>query len=119
MSDRASVKLFLQELKQVIKIWPIFFVNRPQNSVQDLADLNITANSRRDIIAQLDIEDYCLGPEPETQYNGRELWVFGKIIKNQEIYIKLTIIKDTGKAICISFHKAVHPMAFIFKEQND
>ncbi|MNX70455.1 hypothetical protein D3C86_1017070 [compost metagenome] len=117
MPNKEAVKSFLQELKQVIKIWEIFFINRPKNSVQDLADLGITANSRKEIVAQLEAEDYSEGPEPETQFNGKELWIFGKTIKKQEIYIKLTISKITGGAICISFHKAEHPMKFPFKEQ--
>lgn len=119
MPNISTIKSFLQELKQAIKIWDVFFINRPKNSVQDLADLGITATSRREIIAQLEIEDYCEGPEPETQFNGKELWVFGKIIKKQLVYIKLTISKISGGAICISFHKAEHPMKFPFKEQTE
>lgn len=119
MSSKAAVKSFLQELKQIIKTWDIFFVNRPKNSVQDLADLGITANSRKEIIAQLEVEDYCEGPLPETQFNGKELWVFGKIVKKQEIYIKLTISRATGGAICISFHKAEYPLQFPFQEKNE
>ena len=117
MTTKSHVKSFLQELKQIITIWPIFYIDRPKNSIQHLADLGITANSREQIITQLKVEDYSLGPEPETQFNGKELWVFGKIIKDQEVYIKLTITSNTGKAICISFHKAKHPMVFPFKEQ--
>lgn len=119
MSSKAAVKSFLQELKQIIKTWDIFFVNRPKNSVQDLADLGITANLRKEIIAQLEVEDYCEGPLPETQYNGKELWVFGKIIKKQEIYIKLTISRATGRAICISFHKAEYPLQFPLQESTN
>lgn len=119
MSNKTAVKSFLQELKQVIKTWDIFFVNRQKNSIQDLADLGITANSRKEIISQLEIEDYSEGPKEETQFNGSELWVFGKIIKNQEVYIKLTISRNTNNAICISFHKAEHPMVFPYKEQTE
>ena len=116
MSDKAKVKSFLQELKQVIKIWEIFFINRPKNSIQDLADLGITANLRKEIIQQLKIEDYSEGSLQETQFGGTEMWVFGKVINSQEIYIKLTISRNTGGAICISFHKAEHPMVYPLKE---
>jgi len=119
MSQKTAVKSFLQELKQVIRTWDIFFINRPKNSVQDMADIGITANSRKEIIAQLEIEDYSEGPLPETQYNGAEMWVFGKTIKKQEVYIKLTISRNTNKAICISFHKAEHSMDFPFKEESN
>jgi hypothetical protein len=119
MSDKSTVRSFLQELKQIIKTWEIFYINRPKNNVQYLADIGITANSRKDIVAQLEVEDYSEGPEPETQFNGKELWVFGKTIKKQEIYIKLAISTITGGAICISFHKAEHPMKFPFKEKTE
>ena len=116
MTDKATVQSFLHKLKQIINIWDIVFVNRPKNSIQHLADLGITANSRKEIIFQLEIEDYNKGPLPETQYNGNDMWVFGRFVKKQEVYIKLTIIEETGKTICISFHKAEHPMEYPFKE---
>ncbi|OXA80630.1 Motility quorum-sensing regulator, toxin of MqsA [Flavobacterium aquidurense] len=117
MSHKATVTSFLQELKQIIKTWDIFFVDRAKNSIQDLADIGITANSRKQIITQLEVEDYSEGPLPETQFNGKELWIFGKIIKTQEVYIKLTLSKSTNNAICISFHKADHPIKFPYKNQ--
>lgn len=119
MSDKVKVKSFLQELKQLIKIWDIFFVNRPKNSVQNLADLGITANMRIEIILQLEVKDYSEGPLLETQFEGVEMWVFGKAINSQEIYIKLTISRNTGKAICISFHKSEYQMVFPLKELNE
>lgn len=118
MSDKLSVKSYLQELKQVIGIWGIIFSNRPKNSIQHLADLSITANMRKEIILNLKVEDYSEGPIEETQQGGTEMWVFGKVIKNQEIYIKVTISKITGSPVCISFHKAEFPMSFPFKNSN-
>jgi len=117
MSDRAKIKSFLQELKEIIKVWDVFFVNRPKNSVQNLADLGITANLRKEIIQQLEVEDYSEGPLQESQQGGDEMWIFGKIINSQDVYIKLTISK-TGGAICISFHKAEYVMIFPFKNQT-
>lgn len=116
MADKVIVKSFLQKLKQIIKIWGIIFSNRPKNSIQNLADLSITAKMREDIILNLDIEDYSDGPLEETQHGGTEMWVFGKTIKGQQIYIKLTISKITDQAICISFHKAEFTMEFPLKD---
>lgn len=116
MSDKLIVKSFLQELKQTIKIWGILFTNRPKNSIQHLADLSITANMREEIILQLEVEDYSQGPLEETQQGGSQMWVFGKVVKGTEIYIKLTISTVNGGAICISFHKAESQMGFPFKD---
>jgi len=118
MSDKLSVKSYLQELKQVIGIWGLIFTSRPKNSIQHLADLSITANMRKEIILNLEVNDYSEGPLQETQQGGTEMWVFGKIIKGREIYIKVTISKITGVPVCISFHKAETPMNFPFKNSN-
>src|SRR5690606_10999195 len=112
MADKSTVKTFLQELKQLIKVWGIFFSNRPKNSIQHLADLSITAKMREEIILNLAIEDYSEGPLEETQQGGTEMWVFGKTIKGHQIYIKLTISKTSERPICISFHKAEYPIGF-------
>lgn len=116
MADKAIVKSFLQKLKATINSIGIIFLNRPKNSIQALADLSITAKIREEIILNLKVEDYSEGPKKETQQGGTEMWVFGKIIKGQEIYIKLTISEFTGGAVCISFHRAELPMVFPFKD---
>jgi hypothetical protein len=40
------------------------------------------------------------------------MWVFGKIVRAQEIYIKITMGIAGGSAICISFHIAEFPMKY-------
>jgi hypothetical protein len=118
MVDKLIIKSFLQELRAIIKSLGIIFFNRSKNNVQNLADLNITAKMREEIILNLEVEDYSEGPLEETQQGGTEMWVFGKVIKGQQVYIKLTISKMTGGAVCISFHKAEFPMEFPLKNQN-
>lgn len=108
----------MQELKAIIKSLGIIFSNRPKNSIQNLADIGITAKMREEIILNLEVEDYNEGPLEETQQGGTEMWVFGKVIKDQQVYIKLTISKMTGGAVCISFHKAEHPMESPLKKLN-
>lgn len=108
----------MQELRAIIKSLGIIFFNRPKNNIQNLADLNITAKMREEIILNLEVEDYSEGPLEETQQGGTEMWIFGKVIKGQQVYIKLTISKMTGGAVCISFHKAEFPMEFPLKNQN-
>ncbi len=73
---------------------------------------------REEIILNLEVQDYSEGPLEETQQGGTEMWIFGKVIKGQQVYIKLTISKMTGGAVCISFHKAEYPMDFPLKNSN-
>ncbi|MDN3675612.1 type II toxin-antitoxin system MqsR family toxin [Flavobacterium branchiarum] len=110
-----EVKIFLSELKQFLKIWPIVFLHRPKNSLQNLADIGITAKRRLEIILDLEIEDYSQGPLSETQQNGTAMWVFGKVVKKTEVYIKLTVNKDSNHVICISFHIAEDTMNYPLK----
>jgi hypothetical protein len=49
---------------------------------------------------------------PEKLYAGADMWVFGKIVKEKEIYIKITMGFSGAKVICISFHFAEHPMKY-------
>lgn len=112
MASKFDVELFLKQLKQHLEIWQIVFINRPKNQLQTLADLEITAQKREEIIKNLTYKDYSEGPKPETQFTGGEMWIFGKKVKNQELYIKLTISNKTDNVICISFHKAEHPMKY-------
>ncbi|WP_158978585.1 type II toxin-antitoxin system MqsR family toxin [Cellulophaga sp. L1A9] len=118
MTDKSLIKSFLQELKAIIKSLGIIFSNRPKNSIQNLADLGITSKMREEIILNLEVQDYSEGPLEETQQGGTEMWVFGMVIKGQQVYIKLTISKMTGGAVCISFHKAEYPMGFPLKNPN-
>ena len=115
MANKSEANAFLRQFQQNTNIWSVIFVDRPKNSVQYLADIGITANSRETIISELQLEDYSQGPLPETQFGGKEMWVFGKEIEGQLIYIKLTISEVTSRCVCISFHKAEHSMEFPFK----
>lgn len=47
---------------------------------------------------------------------GADMWVFGVIIKRNEIYIKITLGLENSQVICISFHTAEHPLSFPFKK---
>ena len=44
-----------------------------------------------------------------------EMWVFGKDVKGQEVYIKITLGLPNSSTICISFHIAEHPMTYPLK----
>ena len=50
----------------------------------------------------------------DTLNHCGEMWVFGKDVKGQEVYIKITLGKGAS-ALCISFHIAEHPMNYPFK----
>ena len=84
-------------------------------NAQTLLDLEITPASREKIIKDLDVKDYSEGPIDDLLNKGAPMWVFGKKVKGEEIYIKITMGITGAKTICISFHIAEHEMKYPFK----
>jgi hypothetical protein len=64
-------------------------------------------------ILRLDSNNYVEGPQPDDKGRPGKVWVFGKVIEHEEIYIKLKM-GITGQPTCISFHIAEKPMNYPF-----
>jgi len=47
------------------------------------------------------------------------MWVFGKTIKEKEVYIKITMGVKDNSVICISFHLARHKMNYPLKQNKE
>jgi len=80
-----------------------------------LADLEITPKYREKVLSNLEITDYSKGPITDKMLRGVDLWVFGKRIKGQEVYIKITLGNANEKVLCISFHLAEYSMQYPIK----
>lgn len=109
-----EVEDFLREFKVKLKIWDILFYSRDKNR-QTLADLEITALYRKEIIENITSQDYSEGPLEEKMLQGAKMWVFGKTVKKKEVYIKITLGNENQPVVCISFHLAKHPMNYPLK----
>lgn len=116
MATRRDVEIFLKELKVKIEVFGILFLDDRGKNQQTLYDLEISPKQRKEIISKLSYEDYEDGPLEEKMRGILPLWVFGKIIKDKEIYIKLSMGSENNQAICVSFHIAEYPMDFPFKK---
>jgi hypothetical protein len=53
----------------------------------------------------------------EDFHGSKQMWVFGKEVKQREVYIKITMGFPGTSTICISFHISEHPMKYPFKKQ--
>ena len=84
-------------------------------NMQTLLDLDITPRQRKEIIMQLEVSDYVDGPLEDTLYKKGEMWVFGKEVKHNDVYIKIPKGLEGRGAFCISFHVAEHPLKYKFK----
>jgi len=108
---------FLRDFKVKKTIWSIAYENREKNR-QAIADLEITPSYRDKVIDQLHFTDYSEGPLEDEFFGRREMWVFGKDVKDIEVYIKITMGNENNPTICISFHVSEHPMNYPLKNNT-
>lgn len=116
MVSAEEVQLFLQDFKVKLGIWGVVFRDDRGKNAQTLLDLEITPAYREEILKALDIIDYCEGPKTEHLNGGSAMWVFGKMVKEQEVYIKITLGIAGAQVLCISFHVAEHKMKYPLKK---
>lgn len=115
MSTEATVICFLKDFKEKMKFWDVLFRDDRGKNTQALVDLELRPIERKAILEALEFEDYSEGPLEEKLYRGANMWVFGKIIKKKEVYIKITMGAMGSSVICISFHLAQHKMKYPLK----
>lgn len=115
---RIEVEVFLKDFFEKKKIWGIYFLDDRGKNFATLSALEIRPVDREQVLDSLVAEDFSAGPLPENWHGSKEMWVFGKAIKETEIYIKITLGAPGAKTICISFHIAEHPMSYPLKIQS-
>jgi hypothetical protein len=106
---------FLENFKEKMKIWDVLFRDDRGKNTQTLAELELRPNERKTILESLETKDYSEGPIDDRLYGGSTMWVFGKIVKQKEVYIKITMGIYGSNVICISFHLAQHKMHYPLK----
>jgi hypothetical protein len=115
MANRSEVEIFLNTFKAKMEVFDVVFLDRDKN-LRALIDLEITRVSRKELLKELNVEDYFRGPTKDVD-NGPSLWEFGRLLKQKEVYIKITIGAMNKPVICISFHLAERVIAYPFRKQ--
>lgn len=115
MTTKNEVESFLKSFKVKTGIFQIIFLDDRGKNAQALLDLEISPIKRKEVINNLKIEDYSEGPLEEKMRGILPMWVFGKMVKMQEVYIKISMGAENSKTICISFHPSEHPMNYPLK----
>lgn len=115
MASRQEVEKFLKELSVKIDVFGILFLDERGKNQQSLHDLEISPAKRKEIIQSIITEDYSEGPLDEKMRGILPMWVFGKEVRNKEVYIKISMGINDSSAVCISFHIAEHPMNYPLK----
>lgn len=115
MSTEKEVTVFLKDFKTKMSIWDVLFRDERGKNSQALIALELRPNERKTVLERLTFKDYSQGPVEEILYGGSDMWIFGKTIKKQEVYIKITLGAMGASVICISFHLAEHKMHYPLK----
>lgn len=116
MASKQEVEKYLREIKLKMEIFGILFLDDRGKNQQTLHDLEISPAKRKEIIGSWVVEDYSQGPLEEKMRGILPMWIFGKQIKNREVYIKVSMGIENNQAICISFHISEHPMNYPLKK---
>ncbi len=111
-----DVQLFLNQFHTKMKVFGIVYRDDRGKNQETLEKLEIIPSYRRVVIESLLSEDYVEGPVVDTLNKLGEMWVFGKDVKNREVYIKIMMPSTISKTICISFHLAEYPLEYPFKK---
>lgn len=108
-----DVRDFLLEFKQVATGGSGIDIVPRAETRPTLARLGLTKANLEEILLGLSVTDYCRGPEPDRDRPG-DLWIFGRTIEGQDVYIKLKVAQAGDKRIakCISFHFARYPLKY-------
>jgi hypothetical protein len=116
---RGKVRQFLLEFKRAVEENGVYLIPR-QVCIETLRRLQLTQRNLEEELLGLSVEDYSAGPEKDRDVPG-ELWIFGKQVGGQEVYVKIKLMTDeTGKnrAKCISFHTAERPLKYPLKSRR-
>jgi len=111
----STIQTFLSDFKAKKSIWGVLYRDDRGKNSQTLADLELRPVDRDNILDSLIPQDYCQGPLEEKLFGGSEMWVFGKEVKKNELYIKITLGITGAGVICISFHVAEYPLIYPLK----
>lgn len=105
MSMKGAVASFLNNFKEKMKIWDVLFRDDRGKNAKTLAELELRPIERKNVLEALE----------EKLYGGADMWIFGRIIKKKEVYIKIALGVANSGVICISFHLAEHKMNYPLK----
>lgn len=119
-AKQTEVKEFLLDVKNAILAGTErdlgWMLRMRQKNDACIAHLGIKRDDVRDELLSLSVLDYCSGPSKDPQIAG-DVWVFGKEIAGEEVYIKLKLMGDEkGQTVSVlSFHVPESPLSYPFK----
>lgn len=123
-SDRKSVKLFIDELKEILNADDfninsnLIIIKSSKDEMEystsyTMVDLEYDSYDVVERLKELTIQEYSETLMDKDDDRPPLLFVFGKDINGRLVYIKLKIKGEIiKKVLCLSFHYAKHNMEF-------
>ena len=113
-----EIAQFLKAFKKIAMERGVDFIPR-REFMATLAVLGLTRANCREELLSLSVEDYCQGPGEDRDRPG-QVWIFGRNIEGEDIYIKLKLAQVGEETIakCLSFHPAEFPLCFPLKAEE-
>lgn len=106
-ANEDDISEFLNTAKSLLYLDKSFVLIPRRVNMKSLAKIGLNVDSAKDVIGNLNCDDYFCGPEKDIDKSyGGYVWVFKKKYNNKLLYIKLKIDNcDTGNVLkCLSFH---------------
>ncbi len=69
-----------------------------------MLEYNLLINDIKDIILNLEVDNYYKGPEEDESGLEGEVWIFTPIFQNTKLYVKIRLANN-ALVVCISIHK--------------
>jgi hypothetical protein len=119
IATKKEIEYFLHEFR---RCWDGNLVYRKdQKNEKTLTELGLTVRQRAEVVRQLTYKDYFNGPSIDHRTNTEEWWEFGKMVCNQEVYIKIKVYtSDSRKRLgkCMSFHFPESPINYPYRGRS-
>lgn len=104
MKHDAQIALFLDSMKRIVRSNSFILVNR-RESMQFLADNNISARQLEDLLLTLAVDDCFDGPEPDRDPRFSRDWTVAEFcpeLHDTKIYLKVSICIKKNGCKCLS-----------------
>jgi len=111
MVSKEEVEDYLERLVNKMDLFKVIFEDEDPKDRNTMLKLELSQSACAEYIKKLTYKEYSDGPVTDTVHGGF-YWLFGKIIKEEEIYIKINIGFRNKPVIIISFHFSEHKMVF-------
>lgn len=101
------VRQKLTIIKQLVtkdKNGDIFIIASREKNRKFILEYGLLTDDIKDIILDLEVDDYYKGPEEDEAGFKGEIWIFTPYFQDTKLYIKIRLENNT-LVICISIHE--------------